>query len=218
MKLLKIEGIPGPGAKIYSTVVAGSLIMQDFYREVTGEIASKVSSGRMLDIGTGPGYIPIEVARTSQNVEIKAIDISSAMVTIARQKAEDAGLSQRVQFEYGSAEHIPYGDGYFDLIVSTLSFHHWANRIECLKEIHRVLKIGGEAWIYEIRKDTTREAKKQLKDRYGRFVSFIVLYSVRLHSSMKLQEFEKIISLPQLGFSKMIIEDRGLALKLRLVK
>jgi ubiquinone/menaquinone biosynthesis C-methylase UbiE len=218
MKLLKIEGIPGPGAKIYSTVVAGSLIMQDFYREVTGEIASKVSSGRILDIGTGPGYIPIEVARASKNVEVKAIDISSAMVMIARKNAEDAELSRRVQFEYGSAEHIPYGDGYFDLVVSTLSFHHWANRLECLKEIHRVLKIGGEAWIYEIRKDTTREAKKQLKDRYGQFLSFVVLYLVRLHSAMKLQEFQEIISLPQLDFSKMIIEDRGLALKLRLVK
>jgi ubiquinone/menaquinone biosynthesis C-methylase UbiE len=218
MKLLKIEGIPGPGAKIYSTFVAGSLIMQDFYREVTGEIASQVSSGRILDIGTGPGYIPIEVARASKKAEIKAIDISSAMVTIARRKAEDAGLSQRVQFEYGSAEHIPYGDGYFDLVVSTLSFHHWANRIECLKEVHRVLKISGEAWIYEIRKDTTPEAKRQLKDRYGRFLSFIVLYLVRLHSSMSLQEFEKIISVPHLGFSKMLIEDRGLALKLRLVK
>ena len=218
MKLLKIEGIPGPGAKIYSTVVAGSPIMQDFYREVTGEIASKVSSGRILDIGTGPGYVPIEVARASQNVEIKAIDISSAMVMIARQNAEDAELSQRVQFECGSAEHIPYRDRYFDLVVSTLSFHHWANRIECLKEIHRVLKTGGEAWIYEIRKDTTREAKKQLKDRYGRFVSFIVLYSVRLHSAMSLQEFQNITSLPQLGFSQMTIEDKGLALKLRLLK
>jgi ubiquinone/menaquinone biosynthesis C-methylase UbiE len=218
LELLKIEGIPGPGAKIYSQLVAGRLITQDFYREVTGEIASKVPSGRILDIGTGPGYIPIEVARASKNVEVKAIDISSAMVKIARQKAEDAGLSQRVQFECGSAEHIPYGDGYFDLVVSTLSFHHWANRIECLKEIRRVLKTGGEAWIYEIRKDTTREAKKQLKDRYGRFVSFIVLYSVRLHSAMSLQEFQKIISLPQLGFSEMKIEDRGLALKLRLVK
>jgi ubiquinone/menaquinone biosynthesis C-methylase UbiE len=218
MKFLKIEGIPGPGAKIYSKFVAGSLITQDFYRDVAGEIASKVSSGRILDIGTGPGYIPIEVARASRNVQIKAIDISSAMVMIARRKAEDAGLSQRVQFEYGSAEHIPYEDGYFDLVVSTLSFHHWANRTECLKEMQRVLKIGGEAWIYEIRKDTTSEAKKQLKDRYGRFLSFIVLYSVRLHSAMSLQEFQKIISLPQLSFSKMTIEERGLALKLRLVK
>jgi ubiquinone/menaquinone biosynthesis C-methylase UbiE len=218
VKLLKIEGIPGPGAKIYSTIVAGSRVMQDFYREVTGEIASKVSSGMILDIGTGPGYVPIEVARASQNAEIKAIDISSAMVMIARRNAEDAGLSQRVQFEYGSAEHIPYGDGYFDLIVSTLSFHHWANRRECLKEIHRVLKIGGEAWIYELRKDTTREAKKQLKDRYGWFLSFIVLYLVRLHSSVRLKEFQKIVSLPQLSFSEMTIEDRGLALKLRLLK
>ena len=107
MKFLKIEGIPKPWAKVYSTIVARSPIMQDFYREVTGEIASKVSSGKILDIGTGPGYVPIEVARTSQNVEIKAIDISSAMVMIARKNAKDAELSERVQFEYGSARIFP---------------------------------------------------------------------------------------------------------------
>ncbi len=83
MKLFKIEGIPNPGAKVYSIIVARSPIMKDFYREVGEEVSSKTSSARMLDIGTGPGYVPLEIARGSQNLEIKAIDISSAMVRIA---------------------------------------------------------------------------------------------------------------------------------------
>jgi len=58
----------------------------------------------------------------------------------------------------------------------------------------------------------------QLKDRYGWFLSFLVLYFVRLHSSVRLQEFQKIISSSQISFSEMGIEDRGLALKLRLLK
>ena len=215
MKLFRIEGIPNPGAKVYSIIVARSPVMKDFYREVAEEVCSKVSSGKILDIGTGPGYVPLEIARRSQNSEIKAIDISPAMVRIASKNAKDAELSGHVQFQYGSAESIPFEDGYFDLIISTLSFHHWAKPRECLNEIHRVLRNGSEAWIYDLRRDPTKEARAQLRNRYGWFLSFLILYVVRLHSSVTLQE---VISLSETGFSKKGMEDRGIILKLRLVK
>ena len=218
MKLFKIEGISNPEAKVYSKIVARSPFMKDFYREVAEEVSSKVSSEKILDIGTGPGYVPLEIARKSQNLEIKAVDISPAMVRIASKNAEDAGLSGRVQFQYGSAESIPFGDGYFDLIISTISFHHWAKPKECLKEIHRVLKNNGEAWIYDLRRDPTKEARAQLRNRYGRFLSFLVLYFVRPHSSVKLQDFREVIPLSGIGFSENSIEDRGIILKLRLLK
>ncbi len=54
--------------------------MKDFYKQVAEEVTSKVSSGKILDIGTGPGYVPLEIARKSVNLEIQAIDISPAMV------------------------------------------------------------------------------------------------------------------------------------------
>lgn len=218
MKLFKIEGIPNPEAKVYSKIVARSPFMKDFYREVAEEVSSKVSLEKILDIGTGPGYVPLEIARRSQNFEIKAVDISPAMVRIASKNAEDTGLSGRVQFQYGSAENIPFGNGYFDLIISTISFHHWARPKECLKEIHRVLKNSGEAWIYDLRRDPTKEARSQLRNRYGRFLSFLVLYFVRPHSSVRLRDFQDVISLSGIGFSENSIEDRGIILKLRLLK
>ncbi len=218
MKLFKIEGIPNPGAKVYSIIVARSPIMKDFYREVGEEVSSKTSSARILDIGTGPGYVPLEIARRSQNLEIEAIDISPAMVRIASKNAKDADLSEHVQFQYGSAASIPFGDGYFDLIISTLSFHHWAQPKQCLKEINRVLKNGGEAWIYDLRRDVTREARAELTSRYGWFLSFVVLYFVRLHSSVRLQGVRELVSVSEAGFSDTSVEDRGLTLKLRLLK
>ena len=218
MKLFRFEGIPNPGAKVYSIVVARSPVMKDFYRQVAEEVSSKASSGKMLDIGTGPGNIPLEIARRSQNFEIKAVDISPAMVRIASKNAKDAELAGHVHFQYGSAESIPFGDGYFDLIISTLSFHHWAKPKECLKEIHRVLKNGGEAWIYDLRRELTKEARVQLRNRYGLFLSFLVLYFVRLHSSVRLQDVQEIISLSEIGFTEKIMEDRGIILKLRLLK
>ena len=218
MKFLKIEGIPKPGAKVYSMIVARSPVMKDFYEQVAEEVSSKTSFGRILDIGTGPGYVPLEIARRSKSLTIKAIDISPAMVRIASQNAKDAGLSERVQFQYGSAASIPFGDGYFDLIISTLSFHHWAKPRECLKEINRVLRKSGEAWIYDLRRDATKEARAQLRSRYGWFLSFLILYFVRLHSSVTLQEVRELVSSSKIGFSKKGMEDRGIILKLRLVK
>jgi len=218
MSFSKIEGIPGPGATAYSAIVARSPVMQDFYRDVIGEISSRASTKRILDIGTGPGYIPLAIAQKSLNVEIKAIDISPAMLEIARNNARNAGMSDRCEFKYGSARNIPYPDGYFDLVISTLSFHHWAERKNCLKEIYRVLSPRGEAWIYEIRQDMTKEAKRQLRSKYGQLLSFIILYFVRLHSSVRLKEFQEIASSPQTVFSESEVEDRGITIKLRLLK
>jgi hypothetical protein len=42
MKLFRIEGIPNPGAKVYSIIVARSPVMKDFYREVAEEVSSRI--------------------------------------------------------------------------------------------------------------------------------------------------------------------------------
>jgi ubiquinone/menaquinone biosynthesis C-methylase UbiE len=215
---MKIEGIPKPGAKIYSNIVSVSPIMKDFYQEVTVEVLSKLSSGKILDIGTGPGYVPIKIAENSDNLEIKAIDVSPAMVDIAAKNAQKSGLSRRIEFRFGRAGSIPFSDGYFDLVISTLSFHHWANPEECLKEINRVLKNGGEAWIYELRRDMTREAKIQLRHKYGWFLYLLIMYFVRLHSSTRADKVQQFLSLAEIGFSEKNVEDRGHVIKMRLLK
>ncbi len=217
-KLFKIEGIPRPGAIVYSAVVAKSPVMQDFYHIVAEEVLSKISSGRILDIGTGPGYLPLEIGQKSKDIEIKAIDISPAMVEIARRNAREIGLQERVEFLFGSADNMPFTEGYFDLIVSTGSFHHWAEPEACLKEIYRVLKNGGEAWIYDLRRDISKEARLEARRRYGWLLSSLFLYVVRLHSSIGAKEVQELLSSPELYFSSKRVEDRGVILKQALQK
>ncbi|RPJ62586.1 MAG: class I SAM-dependent methyltransferase [Dehalococcoidia bacterium] len=218
MKMFKIEGIPGPGATFYSAVVVKSPIMKDFYHLVVAEVLSKLPSGRILDIGTGPGDIPLELAKSSKGLEIKAIDISPAMVDIARQNSRKMGLQGRVEFSFGSAEKIPFPNGYFDLVLSANSFHHWAEPQKCLKEIQRVLKNGGEAWIYDLRYDLTGEVKRATRKKYGWLMSSLFLYFVRLHSSLRAQDVQKILSSPGLGYSSTGLTDRGIILKQKLRK
>lgn len=215
---IKIEGIPSLGAKAYSLIARKSPFLKDFYKEVAEEVCLKISSGKILDVGTGPGYLPIEIARRSQNLEIIGIDVSPTMVNIASRNAEKTGLSKNVRFQIGSAASLPFKDGYFDFVVSTGSFHHWLKPIECIKEIYRVLKENGEAWIYDIRRDTTEEVNTVLRKRYGWFLSFLLLNIIRAHSSVILREAEEILSSPEIGFSKKRVEDKGVMLKLRLLK
>jgi ubiquinone/menaquinone biosynthesis C-methylase UbiE len=213
-----MEAIPGPGAFVYSKIVANSPFARDFYRMVQEEVCAKLSSGRMLDIGTGPGVVPLEIARKCPGAELNAIDISSAMVEIATANSQKAGLSQRVKFQYGSAEKIPFEDAAFGLVITTLSFHHWARPVECLKEVRRVLKAGGELWIYEIKWDLTPENKEDVRKRYGPFLAFLIVNFVRNHSSISLSKIQQVKSYRDIGFTEITTEDKGLFVKLKLVK
>lgn len=215
---LKIEGIPSPGARIYSLIAKKNPIMRDLYKDVADDVTSKITSGKVLDVGTGPGYLPIEIAGKSSRLEITGVDISPGMVKIANKNAINMGLSDRMEFHLASAAELPFDDGHFDLVLSTLSLHHWLHPAVYITEIHRVLKMNGEAWIYDIRRDTPKETETKLKRKYGWLLSFIFLNIVRAHSSIAVKEVEKIISSLEISFSSMKILDNGIFLKLQLSK
>jgi len=61
-----------------------------------------------------------------------------------------------------------------------------------------VLKQGGEAWIYEIRKDATEEARAELRKKYGRFIAFVSC-TCEVHSSIKLERARKCFHAPRLA-------------------
>jgi SAM-dependent methyltransferase/YHS domain-containing protein len=81
---------------------------------------------------------------------LTGVDISGAMVERAARRAARAGLSERVRFEVGDVAALPLSDEEFDGVVSTLSLRHWSDPASGLAEIHRVLKPGGEARIYDL--------------------------------------------------------------------
>jgi ubiquinone/menaquinone biosynthesis C-methylase UbiE len=217
-RIMKIEEIPGFASKGYSFIARKFPFFKEFYGKVAKEVTEKISSGKMLDIGTGPGYLPLEIAKCTTDLKIIGIDLSPGMIKIANKNAKDRRLSYRVSFQVANAANLPFENEYFDLVISTLSFHHWLKPIECIKEIFRVLKENGEAWIYEIRKDTSKEVNAQLREKYGWFLSFWFLNIVRAHSSMSKSEIEKLLSSPEVPFSKKTIEDEGIILKLKLLK
>jgi ubiquinone/menaquinone biosynthesis C-methylase UbiE len=124
--------------------------------------------GKLLDIGTGPGWLLINLYKLTPSLELTGLDISAAMVAKAKENIAATKGGAGIRVEQGSADLLSYPDNYFDMVVSTQSLHHWKNPIRSFNEIYRVLKKGGQARIYDIVTDIPPDVFKSAAKEFGR--------------------------------------------------
>jgi ubiquinone/menaquinone biosynthesis C-methylase UbiE len=108
------------------------------------EQAASASGHRILDLGCGTGTLAIIVKAAQPDAEVVGLDADAEILALARDKAEAAGAE--VRFDQGLATELPYQDGSFDRVLSTLFFHHLTGADKRLTagEAARVLRPGGE--------------------------------------------------------------------------
>jgi ubiquinone/menaquinone biosynthesis C-methylase UbiE len=120
---------------------------------VAHRAAGMAGRGEAADLGCGPGQLVIELARRSPGLHVTGIDLSDEMLAQGQDNARRAGVADRVSFRRGDAQQIPFPDASLDLIVSTLSLHHWSDPVAVLDEIARVLRPGGSFLVFDLRRD-----------------------------------------------------------------
>jgi SAM-dependent methyltransferase len=181
------------------------------YDRVAADVAAAglADGARVLDVGTGPGLVPLRIAALCPGLRIEAIDLAPEMIEQAHRNAAAAGPAagspaagssaagsavagtavagspaarssaagsseagssmagvsevgsvevgppvagvSAVTFSVGDVVQLPFPDASFDLVVSSISQHHWADPQAGLREIARVLRPGAQAWIYDFR-------------------------------------------------------------------
>ena len=93
------------------------------------------------------------------------------MIEVAARRAEQEQLASRVRFTVADLADLPLPDNSVDLIVSTASLHHWADVDAVIASLDRVLRPGGQLWIYDFRlapARAVRAASRNLGSRVDR--------------------------------------------------
>ena len=216
---IKIERIPGPLASSYEK--ATRMVIESFYCPIAEKIISSLTEGMILDLGTGPGYLPIEITKRSPSIKVVGIDLSRKLIHMAQASASRAGLSDRLDFEVGNAAKLRFEDAFFDMVISTGMLHSLRDPVRVLREIYRVLKKGGEAWIYDPARIASQIDMKEWKalltfrDRfYLRFFTMLKLFNPSINPYDRNQVINMIEAT---NFRKYWIEkdDDELQIKLR---
>ena len=104
---------------------------------------------QVLDVAIGTADLTIEILRQGKAQHVTGIDLSRGMMAIGEQKVAKHGYAPHVQFDYGSAQQMPYADASFDTVTCAYGVRNFANMDEGLSEMYRVLRTGGELMVLE---------------------------------------------------------------------
>ncbi len=118
--------------------------------------------GTVLDLGCGPGDIPIRLARAKSSVYVVAVDASEVMVYLAHDAAETADLLRRVRVVRGRIPGLRLRCGGFDAILSKDLLHHLPDPMVLWEEIKRLGRPGAVVYVMDLFRPETQDAARQI--------------------------------------------------------
>lgn len=130
---------------LYDPVVAWTTRERTFKSALLQQ-ANLQPGGRVLDMACGTGTLTIAAKQAQPDAEIRGLDGDADILERARAKAQSAGAG--LHFDEAMSDRMPYADASFDVVLSSLFFHHLVRDAKraTLHEVHRVLKPGG--WLH----------------------------------------------------------------------
>jgi len=100
-------------------------------------LPADVHPGSILDIGCGTGRLLRKAASRWPEAQLIGVDPAEGMIAVAHQQTPHG------TFYISMAESLPLPDASVDLVLSTASFHHWADQAEGVRQVARALRAGG---------------------------------------------------------------------------
>jgi len=124
------------------------------YRAFLSNLKTLSIPGKYLDVGAGTGNLATIIAQNNPDIEITALEISTAMVTIGEEFIRNKGLQDQIKFIKGDAvkKETINELGEFDLIYSTYSLHHWENPRKVIDNLMSNLGDNCVLYIYDLRR------------------------------------------------------------------
>ena len=107
----------------------------------------------LLDLAGGTGDVAFQVVEAGgPGTKATVADINADMLAVGRARAEKRGLAEQVTFTEANAEELPFADRSFDAVTIAFGIRNVPRIPVALKEMRRVLKMGGRAFVLEFSK------------------------------------------------------------------
>lgn len=141
------DSIAGTYDKLNHTLSFG---IDKIWRRKGIDFLRPFSPRTILDIATGTGDLAISLCLRLENAQVTGADISEGMMEIGRRKAAEAGLADRITFDYQDCTDLRYPDATFDAVTAAFGVRNFEDIEQGIAEMYRVLKPGGHLMILEL--------------------------------------------------------------------
>ena len=136
-------------------------------RFVDDLLAAGAVLDEVLDLGTGTALIPIELCQREPQARVLAVDLSVAMLDLARGNVEIASLMSQIMLDRVDGKELPYANGRFSAVMSNSIVHHIPEPLGALREAWRVLAPGGLIFIRDLLRPQDDVAVSRLVELYA---------------------------------------------------
>jgi ubiquinone/menaquinone biosynthesis C-methylase UbiE len=133
------------------------VMREDTFKRILVSRARILPGMKVLDLGCGTGTLTVMLKKEYPNSIITGLDGDPEVLDIARQKSG----SLNIQWDQGMAYALPYPDGSFDRVVTSLVIHHLVteDKRRAFQDVYRVLKPGGELYVLDFGSPHSRTAR-----------------------------------------------------------
>lgn len=133
-----------------------SMSIDRLWRRRVVNLVRRSRPRRILDVATGTGDLAIAMARRIRDVQVLGVDLSEAMLAVARRKVEARGLDNRIVLDRGDAEHLAVADASVDVATVAFGVRNFGDLAAGLREMARTIKPGGQVVILEFSRPRNR--------------------------------------------------------------
>ena len=131
------------------------------------ELAARSEEACALDLGTGPADIPIRVVRRRPDWRVTGVDVSEAMVAIARKRVVEAGLTESVDLVCCDVKELPLPSSSVDMVLSNSLLHHISDADAFWTEVQRVALPGAVLLVRDLSRPDSEEAARAIVATYA---------------------------------------------------